>query len=168
MKITWTFRSLFFLGALLSLVFFLGTYVLQYGFNVEPCPLCYLQRFVLLIISLVFWLGVIQNCKHDGRLVYCAVGFIFSLLGSVLALRQLWLQYMPPVHESSCLAGFTTMLEFMPLWEVLTETLQGTQECSKIDFTFLGLSLPGWSLLNFMGFGVYILILCWLQIKRRI
>lgn len=168
MKKTWTFRSLFFSGALVSLLFFLGTYVLQYGFNLEPCPLCYLQRFILLMISVVFWLGVLQNCKNMGRLVYCAFAIFFSMLGSALALRQLWLQYVSPVNESSCLAGFTTMLELMPLWEVLTETLQGTQECSKIDFTFLSLSLPAWSLLSFMGFGAYILILVWLQIKRRI
>ena len=173
MKTILRFRTLLFLGGLLSILFFLGTYLLEYGFGLEPCPLCYLQRGLLFIISLVFCLGVLQNCKQRGRLVcgrlvYCAILFVCSVLGGALASRQLWLQYISPIHESNCFAGFEKMLELMPLWEVLKETLQGSQECSQIDFTFLGLPLSAWSLFSFMGLGMYVLILCCLQIKRRI
>jgi disulfide bond formation protein DsbB len=168
MKIILSFRSLLFLGGLLSLLFFLSTYLFEYGFGLEPCSLCYLQRCMLFILSLVFCLGVLQNCQQHGRLVYCAILFVCSMLGGALASRQLWLQYVSPPHESSCLPGFEKMLELMPLWEALKETLQGSQECSQMSFTFLNLPLSAWSLFGFMGVGVYVLILCWLQIKRRI
>ena len=168
MKMILGFRALLFLGGLLSLLFFLGTYLIEYGFGLEPCPLCYLQRGMLFILFLVFCLGVLQNCRQHGRLVYCAILFVFSLLGGALASRQLWLQYISPMHESSCLPGFAKMLALMPLWEVLKETLQGSQECGQIDFSFLGLPLSAWSLFSFMGLGLYVLILCWAQIKRRI
>lgn len=166
MKIVITFRSLFFLGALISLIFLLGTYVLEYGFQLEPCPLCYVQRGALFGIVVLFWLATLQNCKGNGRLIYCASIFIFSILGIVLASRHLWLQYVSPVHESNCLAGFEQMLEFMPLLEVLKETFHGSQECSKIDFTFLALPLPAWSLFSFVGFAGFSLVLGWLHIKK--
>lgn len=168
MKTILKFRTLLFLGGLLSFLFFLGTYLLEYGFGLEPCPLCYLQKGLLFIIFLVFCLGVLQNCKQQGRVVYCAILFFLSILAAALASRQLWLQYISPVHESNCFAGFEKMLALMPLWEVLKETLQGAQECSQIDFIFLGLPLSAWSLFGFMGLGLYVLILCWIPIKRRI
>jgi len=167
MKLTINFRVLFFLGALTSLLFLLGSYTLEYGFKLEPCPLCYLQRYVLFGIFFLFALGTLQNCQQIGRLIYCALIFIVSMLGSVLATRQLWLQHNPPMNESNCLAGFEKMLEFMPLWEVLKESFQGTPDCSKIDFTFLTLSLPAWSLLSFMGFAILSLVLGWFHLKKR-
>lgn len=168
MKMAANFRTLFFGGSLLSLTLFLMTYGLQYGFNLEPCPLCHLQRGMLFIIFFVFCLGMIQNCKQQGRLIYCAILFFFSVIGAALASRQLWLQYASPLQESNCFAGFEKMLELMPLWEVLKEILQGSSACSQIDFTFLSLPLSAWSLFTFMGLGLYALILYWLQIKRRI
>jgi disulfide bond formation protein DsbB len=168
MKTILSFRPLLCLGGLFSFLFFLATYLLEYGFGLEPCPLCYLQRGMLFIISLVFCLGVLQNCKQHGRLVYGAILFVCSMLGGALASRQLWLQYISPVHESNCFAGFEKMLELMPLWEVLKETLQGSQECGQIDFALLGLPLSAWSLFSFIGLGTYVVILSWLQIKRRI
>lgn len=168
MKIAITFRSLFFVGALASLFCFLGTYFLQYVLALEPCPLCYLQRGALFLVMLTFWVGVLHNAKQTGRLIYSGFVLLFSTLGAALAIRQLWLQYVSPVEEQNCLAGFEQMLALMPLWEVLQETLSGSPECSKIDFTFLNLSLPAWSLLVFIGFVIYTIALGWLQIKRRI
>ncbi len=168
MKITTSFRTLFFLGGFLSFLLFLGTYLLEYGFGLEPCPLCYLQRAMLFIITFVFFLGILQNCKQHGRLVYCAILFVCSILGGAFALRQLWLQYIAPVHESNCFAGFEKMLELMPIWQVLQETLQASQACSQIDFRLLGLPLSAWSLFGFIGLATYVFVLSWLQIKRRI
>jgi disulfide bond formation protein DsbB len=168
MKMMLNFRTLLFVGGFLSLVLLLGTYLLEYGFGAEPCPLCYLQRGILFAITLVFCLAGLQNCKQNGRLIYCAILFFLSMLGVALASRQLWLQYISPLNESNCFAGFQKMLTLMPLWEVLKETFRGSSACSTIDFTVLRLPLSAWSLFSFMGFGVFFLILCWLQIKRRI
>ncbi len=168
MKITVNFRTLFFGGSFVSLILFLMTYGLEYGFNLEPCPLCHLQRGTLFIIFFVFCLGMIQNCSQRGRMVYCAILFIFNVIGGALASRQIWLQYISPLQESNCFAGFEKMLELMPLWEVLKEILQGSSTCSQIDVTFLRLPLSAWSLFSFIGLGLYALLLYWLQIKRRI
>lgn len=168
MKMRLNFRTLFFMGGLLGLMLFLVTYLFEYGFGAEPCPLCHLQRGMLFAIILVFFLGALQNCKQQGRLIYCAILFFLSLLGTALAARQLWLQYVSPLKESNCFAEFQKMLELMPLWEVLKETLHGSQACSAIDFTFLSLPLSAWSLFSFIGFALYILFLYRLQIKRRI
>jgi disulfide bond formation protein DsbB len=168
MNIPLTFRTLFFGGGLISLALLLCAYLLEYFFNLVPCPLCYLQRFVLFGIIALFWLGTLQNCKKTGRLIYCGSVFTLSTVGILLAARQLWIQIISPVSESNCLAGFEKMLQFMPLWEVLKETIHGTQECSAIDFTVLFLPLSAWSLFSFMGFAIFSIMIGWLQIKRRI
>ncbi len=168
MKSLLKFRALFFLGTVLSFTLFLTTYGLEYGFGLEPCPLCHLQRCMLFIIFIGFSAGALQNCQQTGRLIYCIILFVCGVLGGTLAVRQLWLQYVAPVQESHCLAGFKQMLASMPLWEVFQEMLQGSQECSQVDFTFLNLPLSAWSLLSFAGFCVYVLFIYWLQIKRRI
>ena len=46
------------------------------------------------------------------------------------------------------------MLETMPFAEVLSEVFYGSGECAEIDWVFLGLSMPIWSLLWYIGFAL--------------
>jgi disulfide bond formation protein DsbB len=46
------------------------------------------------------------------------------------------------------------MLETLPLAEAIREMLSGSGECAEIDWTLLGLSMPAWTLLLFIGLGV--------------
>jgi len=39
--------------------------------------------------------------------------------------------------------------------EVIRDVLTGSGECAKIDWTLLGLSMPWWTLLLFIGLGVF-------------
>ena len=43
------------------------------------------------------------------------------------------------------------MMDVFPFLEVLNMVLTGSGECAKIDWLFLGISLPMWSLLVFIG-----------------
>ena len=45
--------------------------------------------------------------------------------------------------------GLDYMLDAMPLTEVLSTVFKGSGECAKIDWTFLGLSMPMWTLAMF-------------------
>lgn len=170
MKTQLNFRLLFILGGVVSLAFLTIAYFLEVHYKLSPCPLCYLQRYILWIMIAIFSMGAIQNCKNIGRIIYSS-GIIFvSTLGALLATRHLWLQYFISNTDSAsnCMAGFEKMLKFKPLLEVLKEVLTSSQECTKIDFTLLNLSLSGWSLLGFVGLNCFGVLMIWLQIKRRI
>jgi disulfide bond formation protein DsbB len=51
-----------------------------------------------------------------------------------------------------------------PLATVLKKVLFGAGECQKIDWTFLGLSMPGWVFLCVLALTVWGL---WVNLSRR-
>ena len=46
----------------------------------------------------------------------------------------------------------------MPLMEVVQLVLSGDGNCAKIDAQWLGVSLPGWTLVAFVGLALWALI----------
>lgn len=164
-----TFRNLFTLGVLVSFCMLCFAYILEYGFDLEPCPLCLLQRYAFWGIFTVFFLGAVHNGQNVARMLYCTVVFLFSTIGIILSARHVWLQYFAPPGISNCMAGLDRMLAFKPLLEVLKEIVFHTSaECARIDFTLLKLSLPAWSLIGFISFAFFSILIGGLQTKRRI
>ena len=47
------------------------------------------------------------------------------------------------------------MLENFPLARTLKTLVSGTGECATVDWTFLGLSMPWWSLIWFVLLGLW-------------
>jgi disulfide bond formation protein DsbB len=45
------------------------------------------------------------------------------------------------------------MLEVLPVSEVLTKVLTGAGECGRIDWSFLGLTMPAWVLISLVVLG---------------
>jgi disulfide bond formation protein DsbB len=54
-------------------------------------------------------------------------------------------------------------MDTFPLHEVMVKVFRGSGECAVIDWTFLGLSLPTWTLAAFVGLGA---VAFW-QLLRR-
>jgi disulfide bond formation protein DsbB len=46
------------------------------------------------------------------------------------------------------------MLETMPLAEVLGKVFSGDGSCAEVQWSFLGLSMPTWTLLWYIGLSV--------------
>lgn len=80
-----------------------------------------------------------------------------------VASRHVWLQTLPPDQVPSCGPGLNYLLDALPLKTVMQQVLQGSGECAAIDWTFLGQSLPVWSLAYF----VLILAICVWQLLRH-
>ncbi len=62
---------------------------------------------------------------------------------------RVWLQNLPPDQVPSCGPGLDYLVDALPMKAVLQQVLSGSGECAVIDWTFLGQSLPVWSLLFF-------------------
>jgi disulfide bond formation protein DsbB len=43
------------------------------------------------------------------------------------------------------------MIENFPLYDALQMVLQGSGECAEVLWTFMGLSIPAWTLVAFIG-----------------
>lgn len=47
------------------------------------------------------------------------------------------------------------MMQTMPVAGVLREVFTGSGECANVDWSFLGLSMPAWSLAWFVALGAW-------------
>lgn len=128
-------------------------FYMEHVMMLEPCPLCWLQRGVFLGFAIVFLICAVHRPTGWGRYIY-SLGFaVLTLLGAGLAGRQLWLQSLPPDQVPECGLGVTYMLEVAPLLDVISWAARGTGECAEVQWIFLGLSIPGWTLLFFVALG---------------
>lgn len=125
-------------------------YYQQYVNLLDPSPLCLLQRFVFYLIGALFLLGALHNPGRAGAWAYALLIGVGSLLGVATAARHLWLQSLPASQVPECAPGLEYMLELWPLAEVLGGLLLATGECARVDWTFLGLSMPFWSLVWYL------------------
>jgi disulfide bond formation protein DsbB len=143
-------RIWFLLGfAACALMLATGAYF-QFVEELEPCPLCISQRIAILITGLVMLVAGIHNPRCTGRKIYSISAAICALLGASISTRHVWLQNLPPEEVPECGPGLAYIFENFPLTETLKLMLNGTGECAEVLWTFLGLSIPGWTLVAFL------------------
>jgi disulfide bond formation protein DsbB len=138
---------------------------LQHVVGLEPCPMCIVQRYALLLVALVAGFAAV----FSGRLMLTGAS-IFLLLcagfGAFVAARQSWLQWFPP-EAVSCGRDFYGMIETFPLQRVIPVIFKGSGDCSKIDWTFLSLSIANWSFLSFITISLLAVALIFRLVSSR-
>jgi len=156
-----TFRRGAALGALVCALLLGYGYYLQYVRGLEPCPLCLVQRGFFYAVLIVFALAALHG---KIRWVYASLVMLFAAGGIAAAGRQLWLQSLPPDKVPQCGPDLYFMLENFPLSRTLEKLITGTGECAVVDWSFLGLSIAGWSLVWFVILALYA---AWLALRSR-
>jgi disulfide bond formation protein DsbB len=150
-------RLMYFYAFTSIIVMFAIAFYLQFWKGVAPCPLCLLQRIVLGIIGILFFLGMAFKFKKIGSIILGLLGFLFSIGGALLAGRQVWIQHLPPNQSMDCGASLQYMLHVLPPDEVLKKIFEGTAECSIVDWSLWGLSMAELSLIWFIAFAIFAL-----------
>ncbi|HEY2417413.1 MAG TPA: disulfide bond formation protein B [Steroidobacteraceae bacterium] len=140
-------RALNALGLLLCLGLLGYAWYAQTSLGLEPCPLCIFQRVGIAICGLIFLLATLHNPAATGARVYGVLLLLAALATISVAARHLWIQHLPEGAVPSCGASLNYMLEIFPITEVIRKVLTGSGECARINWRFLGLSMPGWVLL---------------------
>jgi disulfide bond formation protein DsbB len=102
------------------------------------------QRVAVIVVGVLFLLAALHNPGPTGAKVYGSLIGVAALAGILIAIRQIWIQMQPPGSVAACGADLDYMMEIMPLTDVIAKVLTGSGECAKIDWTFLGLSMPWW------------------------
>jgi len=132
---------------------------LQHGMGLEPCPMCIVQRYVMVFVSMVAVAGTVWS----GRRSSLFVGVLLTLLsgsGAYVAARQSWLQWYPP-EVVSCGRDFYGMIETFPLQRAIPMIFKGGGDCSAVDWTFLGGSIANWSFACFVGIALLGVVTTW-------
>lgn len=126
----------------------------QYRNFMDPCPLCVFQRIGFMGMAFFALVAAIHNPARVGRCVYGILIGIFAAFGAWVAGRHVWLQNLPPDQVPECGPGLNYMLETMPLTEAISKVFMGSGSCAEVHWTFLGLSMPGWTLVWFVLLGL--------------
>ncbi|HUH92884.1 MAG TPA: disulfide bond formation protein B [Casimicrobiaceae bacterium] len=124
----------------------------QHVLDVEPCPLCIVQRFTYLALIPVFLGAAVAKPygKVQRSLLWGAT--VLTLAGLAVAGYQTDLQLSPPGITASCSAGLGYMLDTMAVSEVLARLLHAGGDCADTSFRILGLTLAQASLIIFTIF----------------
>ncbi len=134
---------------------------LQYYEYQDPCPLCLLQRIVYMALMAVFLVAAIHGPRRTGAMIYGGLLVITAGIGAAIATRHVWLQHLPPERVPECGPGLEFTLRKFPLFQALEKILAGSGQCAEGAWSFLGLTIAGWSLVWFVllgGFAVYLTI----------
>jgi disulfide bond formation protein DsbB len=134
--------SLLALGCFLMLAYALFE---QHRGNLEPCPLCIFQRVAVVALGVALLLAAAfpQRWRLLGN-ASCVLVALVGLAGAGISMRHLYIQSLPEGSVPACGASLGYMLDVFSKTEVLRKVLTGSGECARIDWTFLGLSMPGW------------------------
>jgi len=138
---------------------------LQHVVGLEPCPMCIVQRYALILVALVS--GIAAATRSRGAYIGGSVlMLVFAGFGAFVAARQSFLQWYPP-EIASCGRDFYGMIETFPLKRAIPMIFKGSGDCTKIDWTFLGGSIANWSFVWFAIFAVVAVVLLARLLRRR-
>lgn len=152
---------LLFLFILLSCLGLLGyAQYLQHVVGLLPCPLCVVQRFAYWLLGLTALLALLHNPKILGRRFYGSLMSTFAFAGAMIAARHAWLIRYPESFECG-ISPEEAFLNALPIADWWPGMFEANGDCANIDWEFLSLAIPDWSLIAFVIFGAlsfYILL----------
>jgi disulfide bond formation protein DsbB len=144
-------RTWFLSGFLACIGMELAAIYFQFVVKLEPCPLCITQRLIVFSLALVFLAGALHNPGPGGVRLYAGLAALVSLAGALVAAYHFSLQLLPHQELASCGPGAAYILEHFQLADAVRLFLTGTGDCTVVVWTFLGLSMPFWVGLSFIG-----------------
>ena len=154
----WSFRLQFFLGFLACVALVGYAIWTQFHYGLEPCNLCIFQRVAFAGLALVFLLGAIHGPRAaGGRRTYGVLGLLAASVGIYIAGRHVWIQSLLAVLVPSCGPPLSFMSESLGWMQTIQKVLTATGSCGTIDWTFLGLAMPAWSLICFIVLALWAL-----------
>jgi disulfide bond formation protein DsbB len=119
-----------------------------------PCPLCMFQRVCIAALGVVFLIAGLHRARHPGAVVYGVFIFLTAAAATWVAGRHVWIQHQPAGTVPSCGAPLDNLMEMFPLLEVIRKVMTGGGECGVIDWTLLGISMPGWVVIAAVSLGL--------------
>jgi len=102
----------------------------------------------------VFLIAALHPTRRAGAIVYGVLIFLAAGATTWVAGRHVWIQHQPYGTVPSCGAPLDNLLEMFPVLEVIRRVMTGGGECGTIDWTFLGITMPGWVLITAVSLGL--------------
>ena len=150
MKFNLSFKAINLLAALFSFFLVLTALFIQEKFQLEPCPLCITQRIIFIIAGGVFVLFSFFNPIKIIRLLHFFSLLLINITGVVFSVRHILIQSKIISVPAECGLDFDYMFDSFPLSEAFGLLFRGAGDCSSIEWTLFGITLPQLALLNYL------------------
>ena len=138
---------------------------LQHVVGLEPCPMCIVQRYALVLVAIIA--GVVSaSGKKSLQVGGMFVVLVVAGFGAFVAARQSFLQWYPP-EVATCGRDLYGMIETFPLKRAIPMIFKGGGDCTVIDWTFLGGSIANWSFICFALITLLALVFLVRKLSRR-
>lgn len=148
-----SFRQINLVQALASLFLILIAIVyFENHLGLEPCYLCVTQRFFVVCVGLICATAALHNPAQLGQRVYAVLSMFAATLGGYFSSKQLWLQSLPEDQVPACGIPVDYLLDSFSLSEAIAMLMRGDGNCAEVQWQLLGLSMPAWVLIGFIGF----------------
>lgn len=134
---------------------------MQHVMGLSPCYLCVVQRGFVITAGGVALLAGIHHPRATGQRIYAALGALTALGGAGFAIRQLWLQQLPADQVPACGPPTEYLFDALPFADAVGLLLRGDGNCAEVQWTLLGISIPGWTLMAFVALFLSFLWLLW-------
>ena len=138
----------------------------QEELGLDPCPMCILSRFTFITIAVIALVAAIHGPRGAGLKAYGALLMLFAAVGIGISARHSYLQHFPPKMES-CGTDLEFLLSNLPFTQAFPKIFAGTGSCSKVDWRFVGLSIPEWAGVWFAAFAVLAFWLAFVRPKKQ-
>jgi disulfide bond formation protein DsbB len=138
---------------------------LQHVVGLEPCPMCIVQRYALVLVAILAGL-VSASSKKSLQIGGVAVLLLVAGFGAFVAARQSFLQWYPP-EVATCGRDLYGMIETFPLKRAIPMIFKGGGDCTVVDWTFLGGSIANWSFVCFALIALLALVFLLRASRRR-
>jgi disulfide bond formation protein DsbB len=102
--------------------------------------------------------GLFAPRGGGARRAWGVLALVLVAAGLYVAGRHVWIQHLPADQVPMCGPSLDFLLDAFPLTSVVRTVLTGSGECAKVDWTFLGMSMPEWSLVWFALLGLWAVI----------
>ena len=136
------------------LLIFIAVFYFQNHLQLEPCYLCITQRVFVIAIAVICALAALHNPAQYGQKIYAGLSALMALIGSYFSVKQLWLQGLPEDQVPACGVPVDYLFDAFSLSEALSHLLRGDGNCAEVQWELLGISMPGWVLIAFIGYAL--------------
>ena len=122
----------------------------EHVLGLEACPLCIFQRMAFIAVGAVFLAAGLHSPVGNMARLYGCLGVVLAAVGAVIAGRHFYIQSLPADQVPACGPGLDYIMDAFPILDALELVFTGSGECAEINWSFLGLSMPGWTFIWFV------------------
>jgi len=123
---------------------------LQHGQGLDPCPWCVVQRLGFILVGLIALVGALHRPGPIGTVVYSTFGLAAAAAGAAAAVYHVYLQSDPEWAAKCVGSSVERILDQLDIGSMIPPLLQYGGPCTLKPWSFLGLSIPEWSLVWFV------------------